>query len=118
MLAVDAANSLKIKDLCRDLEAGALTVFHNSDDDEVCQSLCNLRYALGVFCMHEGDTTDEGVAELLSHAAEALVSIDVAIAVDKVRDPVAKNALLDVSRKASVIIALYATSDLDIEEGE
>ena len=60
MLAKDIANSQNFFKTCDSLESHARDLIANGADHRIYGAVKNLRYALGVFCTHEGSFEEDG----------------------------------------------------------
>lgn len=120
MLAKDIANSQNFFKTCDSLESHARDLIANGADHRIYGAVKNLRYALGVFCTHEGsfeeDGEDNSLRSLAALMCETIYNLDMIVASEsKSLDTRVLDIISQVTRECSPMQVVFAISDTEVE---
>lgn len=121
MLAKEIANTQNFFETCENLENHTRSLISSGADKRICDAVKNLRFSLGVFCMHEGsfndDEDDNSLRDLASSMCETIYNLDMIIANerDTVNSRVSK-IISQVTRECSPMQVVFAVSDAEVEK--
>lgn len=121
MLAKDIANTQNFFKTCEVLDDQARALISAGADKRICDTVKNLRYSLGVFCMHEGDFNEDGedssLRDLTLSMCETVYNLDMVIANDQDSiNPRVSNIISQVTRACSTMQVVFAISDAEVEK--
>ena len=121
MLAKEIANTQNFFKTCEALEGYSRALISNGADKRICDSVKNLRYSLGVFCMHEGDFNedeeDNSLRDLTLSMCETVYNLDMIVANEQ--DSLSSRTsdiISQVTRECSTLQVVFAISDAEVEK--
>lgn len=121
MLAKDIANSQNFFKTCDRLESHARDLVASGADRRIYSTVKNLRYALGVFCTHEGsfeeDGEDNSLRNLAALMCETIYNLDMIVASEaESLNARVLDIISQVTRECSPMQVVFAISDSEVEE--